>query len=109
MQLSPHPFRARQRPCRRTCARQASEFEIRDQAASDPEAPAAIVISELGRGFILPAARLALVAESDLTGRRSGAARRRLQARRRQVSGPLDLAESDLVVHGSTGSAGTWG
>ncbi|MDP9233434.1 MAG: transcription-repair coupling factor, partial [Actinomycetota bacterium] len=75
------------------------EFEIRDQAASDPQAPAAIVISELGRGFILPAARLALVAESDLTGRRSGAARRRLQARRRQVSGPLDLADNDLVVH----------
>ncbi len=58
-----------------------------------------IVIAELGRGFVLPDAKLALVAESDLTGRRSGAARRRIQARKRDAQGPLDLAEGDLVVH----------
>ncbi|MDP9225367.1 MAG: transcription-repair coupling factor, partial [Actinomycetota bacterium] len=76
------------------------EFEIVEQAsAATEDAKPSIVISELGRGFVLPAARLALVAESDLTGRRSGAARRRLQARRRQISGPLDLADGDLVVH----------
>jgi len=40
-----------------------------------------------------------LVAESDITGRRSGAARRRIQARRRQMAGPLDLSEGDHVVH----------
>ncbi|MDQ4125624.1 MAG: transcription-repair coupling factor, partial [Actinomycetota bacterium] len=58
-----------------------------------------VVVAELARGFVLPSARLALVAESDITGRRSSAARRRIQSRRRQGSGPLDLAEGDLVVH----------
>ncbi|HEX2234679.1 MAG TPA: transcription-repair coupling factor [Actinomycetota bacterium] len=58
-----------------------------------------VVVAELGRGFVLPWARLALVAESDLTGRRSGAARRRLGGRRRDAAGPLDLAPGDLVVH----------
>jgi transcription-repair coupling factor (superfamily II helicase) len=48
---------------------------------------------------VLPWARLALVAESDLTGRRSGAHRRRVAARRRETSGPLDLTEGDYVVH----------
>ena len=69
--------------------------------APAPDAPAGayVVVAELARGFVLPSARLALVAESDITGRRSGAARRRIQSRRRQISGPLDLAEGDLVVH----------
>ncbi|MDQ3951452.1 MAG: transcription-repair coupling factor [Actinomycetota bacterium] len=69
--------------------------------APAPDAPpgAYVVVAELARGFVLPSARLALVAESDITGRRSSAARRRIQSRRRQVSGPLDLAEGDLVVH----------
>ncbi|HEV2757476.1 MAG TPA: transcription-repair coupling factor [Actinomycetota bacterium] len=69
--------------------------------APGPDAPAGayVVTAELARGFVLPSARLALVAESDLTGRRSTAARRRIQSRRRQLSGPLDLAEGDLVVH----------
>jgi transcription-repair coupling factor (superfamily II helicase) len=58
-----------------------------------------IVLAELNRGFVLPEARLALVAESDISGRRSGAARRRMRARRRDVSGPLDLAEGDFLVH----------
>jgi transcription-repair coupling factor (superfamily II helicase) len=75
-------------------------FEVVDDApGAGPDGERAIVVAELSRGFILPAARLALVAESDMTGRRSGAARRRIQARRRQTEGPLDLAESDLVVH----------
>ncbi|MEA2486527.1 MAG: hypothetical protein QOF16_181, partial [Actinomycetota bacterium] len=58
-----------------------------------------IVVAELGRGFVLPWAQLALVAESDITGRRSGAARRRITARRRAAEGPLDLLEHDAVVH----------
>jgi transcription-repair coupling factor (superfamily II helicase) len=74
-------------------------FTIDDEAPRPGATPGgSIVIAELGRGFVLPWARLVLVAESDLTGRRSGAARRRVTARRR-TSGPLDLAEGDLVVH----------
>ena len=75
-------------------------FERVDEAPGIDAAPGGfVVVAELGRGFVLPWARLALVAESDLTGRRSGAARRRIQARRRDTSGPLDLADGDLVVH----------
>jgi transcription-repair coupling factor (superfamily II helicase) len=72
-------------------------FEV---AAAAPDGPGGtIVVAELERGFVLPWARLALVAESDLTGRRSGAHRRRVAARRRETSGPLDLTEGDYVVH----------
>jgi transcription-repair coupling factor (superfamily II helicase) len=75
-------------------------FEVVDHAPSADASPGgSIVVAELARGFVLGPARLALVAESDITGRRSGAARARIQARRRQPSGPLDLADGDLVVH----------
>ncbi len=75
-------------------------FEVTEHAPGAAAGPGgSIVVADLGRGFVLPWAHLALVAESDLTGRRSGAARRRIQARRRDTSGPLDLAEGDLVVH----------
>ena len=75
-------------------------FPIEERAPrEDAPAGGTIVIAELSRGFVLPWARLALVAESDLTGRRSGAHRRRVAARKRRPTGPLDLAEGDLVVH----------
>ena len=72
-----------------------------EEAAPDAHAPphGSVVVAELNRGFVLPWARLALVAESDITGRRSGAHRRRVAARRRDTTGPLDLAVGDLVVH----------
>ena len=90
-----------------TAEKLAANFKARgllfsiDEGSLDPatRAGGSIVVAELHKGFVLPWARLALVAESDITGRRSGAARRRIQARRRQISGPLDLAEGDLVVH----------
>jgi transcription-repair coupling factor (superfamily II helicase) len=76
------------------------EFTTSDSAPEPDSAPGGrVVIAELNRGFVLPWARLALVAESDLTGRRSGAARRRIQAKRRELTGPLELAEGDLIVH----------
>ncbi|MGH2777813.1 MAG: transcription-repair coupling factor [Actinomycetota bacterium] len=76
------------------------EFARSDKAPSkDADPGGSVVVAELNRGFVLPWAKLALVAESDLTGRRSGAARRRIQAKRRQISGPLELADGDLVVH----------
>ena len=77
-----------------------ASFEISDTAPSEdsPEG-GVIVVADLARGFVLPWAALALVAESDLTGRRSGAARRRISAKKRETSGPLDLTPGDLVVH----------
>lgn len=72
-------------------------FEIADAPPDEPGGT--IVVAEMARGFVLPWARLALVAESDLTGRRSGAHRRRVAARRRESSGPLDLTDGDYVVH----------
>lgn len=75
-------------------------FDVVDAAPGDDHDPArTIVIAELSRGFVLPSAKLALVAESDITGRRSGAARRRVSARRKRAEGPLDLSPGDLVVH----------
>jgi transcription-repair coupling factor (superfamily II helicase) len=75
-------------------------FPILERAPGEgAEIGGAVVVAELTRGFVLPEAELALVAESDITGRRSGAHRRRVASRRSQTTGPLDLAEGDLVVH----------
>ena len=76
-------------------------WDISDAVPKDvSKAGGSIVVAELGRGFVMaPPTRLALVAESDITGRRSSAARRRVRASRREATGPLDLAEGDLVVH----------
>jgi transcription-repair coupling factor (superfamily II helicase) len=75
-------------------------FPLVDEAPGEGAPPGgSIVIAELTRGFVLPEAELALVAESDITGRRSGAHRRRAASRRSQTQGPLDLTEGDLVVH----------
>jgi transcription-repair coupling factor (superfamily II helicase) len=76
-------------------------WDISDAIPADvSKAGGHIVVAELGRGFLLgPPTRLALVAESDITGRRSSAARRRVRASRRATTGPLDLADGDLVVH----------
>ncbi|MFV0308563.1 MAG: transcription-repair coupling factor [Desertimonas sp.] len=57
-----------------------------------------IVVTPLHRGVTLPAARLAIVAESDLTGRRR--AHRRSRARRREGVGVFeDLKPGHHVVH----------
>ncbi|MDQ4145651.1 MAG: transcription-repair coupling factor [Actinomycetota bacterium] len=75
-------------------------LEVTETApSSDGDPKGSVVVADLGRGFVLEWARLALVAESDITGRRSGAARRRMVAKRRETSGPLDLSEGDLIVH----------
>ncbi|HYI45415.1 MAG TPA: transcription-repair coupling factor [Actinomycetota bacterium] len=77
------------------------DYPVEERASfSNGAGGGAIVVADLERGFVLgEPTKLALVAESDLTGRRSGAARRRIQSRRRQTIGPLELSPGDMVVH----------
>ncbi|HXY93682.1 MAG TPA: transcription-repair coupling factor [Acidimicrobiia bacterium] len=58
---------------------------------------AAIVVAPLERGVVLPGARLALVAEADLTGRRR--VHRRARGARRGADYYDDLQPGDYVVH----------
>ena len=71
---------------------------------ADPPAPsvAAVTTGGLGRGFIAPDLRFAVVTEGDLTGATAGASTRdmrRMPSRRRNVVDPLQLSAGDLVVH----------
>jgi transcription-repair coupling factor (superfamily II helicase) len=63
-----------------------------------------IVVQPLERGFVLSAARLAVLAESDVTGRRRP--HRRARPRRRPTEGFFDdLEPGDYVVHHHHGVA----
>ena len=63
-----------------------------------------IVVAGLDRGFVLPSARLAVLGESDLTGRRRP--HRRARSRARPVDGFFDdLAPGGYVVHRQHGVA----
>jgi transcription-repair coupling factor (superfamily II helicase) len=77
----------------------------RPAPASDLAAPGArIVVTALDRGFVLPGARVAVLAESDVTGRRSP--HRRARTRARPVDGFFDdLAPGSYVVHRQHGVA----
>ncbi|MGH9181010.1 MAG: transcription-repair coupling factor, partial [Acidimicrobiales bacterium] len=62
-----------------------------------------IVVAPLERGFVLPSVKLAVLSESDITGRRR-AHRRPRPARPRSSEGYCDdLAPGDYVVHHSHG------
>lgn len=64
----------------------------------DPRAGGSIVVAPVHRGVSLPAARLAIVAEADLTGRRR--AHRRPRPPRRDSAGVFEnLSPGDYVVH----------
>jgi transcription-repair coupling factor (superfamily II helicase) len=64
----------------------------------------AVVVCPLERGFVLPSARLAVVSEPDLTGRRR--AHRPVRSRPRPTEGFFDdLAPGDFVVHQHHGVA----
>ncbi len=60
-----------------------------------------VVPSLVGKGFVSPDLKLAVFAESDLTGRAGTGTRdmRRLPSRRRNVVDPLQLRAGDYVVH----------
>jgi transcription-repair coupling factor (superfamily II helicase) len=63
-----------------------------------PRRGGSIVVAPLHRGCSIPASRLAIVAEADLTGRRR--AHRRPRAPRREGTGTFeDLKPGDYVVH----------
>ncbi len=73
--------------------------------ATDLAAPGArIVVAAIDRGFVLPGARVALLAESDVTGRRRP--HRQARTRARPVDGFFDdLALGSYVVHRQHGVA----
>ncbi|MFN0091066.1 MAG: transcription-repair coupling factor [Acidimicrobiales bacterium] len=65
-----------------------------------------VVVQPLERGFLLPSVKVAVLAESDVTGRRR--AHRRARAKRRDPSGAGvfdDLKAGDYVVHHHHGVA----
>ncbi len=74
-------------------------------AGADLATPGArIVVASIDRGFVLPGARVALLAESDVTGRRRP--HRQARTRARPVDGFFDdLAPGSYVVHRQHGVA----
>ena len=63
-----------------------------------------VIVQPLERGFILPSIKLAVLAESDITGRRR--AHRRARPRKRATEGFFDdLKPGDYVVHHQHGVA----
>ncbi len=75
-----------------------------DEMADVTQAGARVVIQPLERGFILPSVRLAVLAETDVTGRRR--AHRHVRPRRRASEGFFeDLKTGDYVVHHHHGVA----
>jgi transcription-repair coupling factor (superfamily II helicase) len=74
-----------------------------DEVDSPPQ-PGLVQVTtgRLGRGFLAPALRLALLTETDLTGTAGAASTkdmRRMPSRRRNVVDPLQLRPGDYVVH----------
>ncbi|MCU1431100.1 MAG: mfd [Actinotalea sp.] len=68
---------------------------------AEPEAGVVLVTPATGRGFVAPDLRLALLSESDLTGRAGTSTKdmRSMPSRRRNTVDPLQLRPGDYVVH----------
>ncbi|MDO4258472.1 MAG: transcription-repair coupling factor [Actinomycetaceae bacterium] len=60
-----------------------------------------VTTAHSGRGFVAPDLRIAVLAESDLTGRTGSTTRdmRKMPSRRRKGIDPLTLHPGDLIVH----------
>ncbi|MFT4305362.1 MAG: transcription-repair coupling factor [Microbacterium sp.] len=78
-----------------------------DEILAPPEPGTALIVAcALESGFRAPAAKLAVVTESEFYGRTVAGDRRavkKLASRRRNVVDPLQLAPGDLVVHATHG------
>jgi transcription-repair coupling factor (superfamily II helicase) len=76
---------------------------VGDLSVPPERAIAAVGTGGLGRGFVAPGVRLAVLTEADLTGGSAAGSTtrdmRRMPARRRNVVDPLQLSPGDLVVH----------
>ncbi|MHB1446805.1 MAG: transcription-repair coupling factor, partial [Acidimicrobiales bacterium] len=74
-------------------------------AEAEPEPGLTLTVAPLERGFVLNAAKVAVLAESDVTGRRR--AHRRPRARSRSIDSGFfdDLKAGDYVVHHQHGVA----
>ena len=84
---------------------QGIQLEFDERRRVDLTSPGGrVVVAPLERGFLLPQAKLAVLAESDVTGRRR--AHRRARPRKVSSQGHFDdLKTGDLVVHHQHGVA----
>src|SRR5690625_3217295 len=75
--------------------------QVEDVVAEPPESVVLVTTAAVPRGFVAPELRLALVTESDITGRAGTSTRdmRKMPSRRRGVVDPLALRPGDYVVH----------
>ncbi|HLS50325.1 MAG TPA: DEAD/DEAH box helicase, partial [Actinomycetaceae bacterium] len=90
----------------RRMVEQLAEADVPARLVDDVEAtpPAGVVVvttAQVPRGFVAADLKLALVTESDITGRAGATTRdmRRMPARRRGGVDPLELRPGDYVVH----------
>ena len=69
--------------------------------AEEPEGGVVLVTPAAGRGFVAPDLHLAVLSESDLTGRAGTSTKdmRSMPSRRRNTVDPLQLRPGDFVVH----------
>ncbi|WP_324650676.1 transcription-repair coupling factor [Georgenia sp. H159] len=75
--------------------------QVEDVVDEPPSAVVLVTTAAVPRGFVAPDLRLAVVTESDLTGRAGTSTRdmRKMPSRRRGVVDPLALRPGDYVVH----------
>ncbi|MEE6273123.1 transcription-repair coupling factor [Georgenia sp. MJ206] len=97
-------------PARRMAEQLASEGVparlVDDVADAPPEAVVLVTTASIGRGFVAPDLKLAMLTESDITGRAGTSTRdmRKMPSRqRRNTVDPLALRAGDHVVHGQHG------
>ena len=74
---------------------------VEEIAETPPPSVVQVTTAQAGRGFVMADERLAVLTESDLTGRSGTSTRdmRRMPSRRRTGVDPLSLHPGDLVVH----------